>query len=48
LLRTGATAPFHDQMIEFEEFNQLVGLPKIREDEQRYYAHFEDAHLRGA
>jgi hypothetical protein len=25
-----------------------VGLPKIREAEQRYYAHFEDAHLRGA
>src|ERR1700677_2935756 len=48
LLRTGATAPFHDQMIEFEEFNQLVGLPKIREAEQRFYAHFEDAHLRGA
>jgi 2,3-dimethylmalate lyase len=48
LLRTGTTAPFHDQMIEFEEFNQLVGLPKIREAEQRYYAHFEDAHLRGA
>jgi methylisocitrate lyase len=48
LLRTGTTAPFHDQMIEFEEFNQLVGLPKIREAEQRYYAHLEDAHLRGA
>jgi len=48
LLRTGTTAPFHDRMIEFEEFNDLVGLPKIRQDEQRYYAHFEDAHLRGA
>jgi 2-methylisocitrate lyase-like PEP mutase family enzyme len=48
LLRTGTTAPFHDQMIEFEEFNRLVGLPEIREAEQRYYAHFEDAHLRGA
>ena len=36
-----------DQMIEFEEFNALVGLPKIREAEQKYYAHFEDAHLRG-
>jgi hypothetical protein len=35
-------------MIEFEEFNALVGLPKIREAEQKYYAHFEDAHLRGA
>lgn len=48
LLRTGTPAPFHDRMIEFEEFNSLVGLPKIRESEQRYYAHFEDAHLRGA
>jgi methylisocitrate lyase len=48
LLRTGTTAPFHDQMIEFEEFNALVGLPKIREAEQKYYAHFADAHLRGA
>jgi 2,3-dimethylmalate lyase len=48
LLRTGTTAPFHKQMIEFEEFNQLVGLPRIREAEQRYYAHLEDAHLRGA
>jgi hypothetical protein len=35
-------------MIEFEEFNNLVGLPKIRETEQQYYAHFENAHLRGA
>jgi 2,3-dimethylmalate lyase len=48
LLRTGTTAPFRDQMIEFEEFNALVGLPKIREAEQRYYAHLEDPHLRGA
>jgi 2-methylisocitrate lyase-like PEP mutase family enzyme len=48
LLRTGTTAPFHNQMIEFEEFNQLVGLPRIREAEQRYYAHLDDAHLRGA
>ncbi len=48
LRRTGTPAPFHNQMIEFEEFNQLVGLPRIREAEQRYYAHLEDAHLRGA
>ena len=48
LVRTGTPAPFHNQMIEFEEFNQLVGLPRIREAEQRYYAHLEDAHLRGA
>jgi hypothetical protein len=25
-----------------------VGLPKIREAEQKYYAHLEDPHLRGA
>ena len=48
LLRTGTTAPFHDRMIEFEEFNDLVGLPRIREEEKRYYAHLEDPHLRGA
>jgi 2-methylisocitrate lyase-like PEP mutase family enzyme len=48
LLRTGTTAPFHDQMIEFEEFNALVGLPKIREAERRDYAHLDDPHLRGA
>src|ERR1700677_4380046 len=48
LLRTGTTPPFHNQMIEFEEFNQLVGLPRIREAEQRYYSHLDDAHLRGA
>src|ERR1700734_4498496 len=48
LLRTGTTTPFHDQMIEFEEFNDLVGLPKIRQAEKRYYSHLEDAHLRGA
>jgi hypothetical protein len=35
-------------MIEFEDFNALVGLPRIREAEQKYYAHFEDAYLRGA
>jgi 2,3-dimethylmalate lyase len=48
LLRTGTTTPFHDRMIEFEEFNELVGLPRIRQAEQSYYAHLEDAHLRGA
>jgi 2,3-dimethylmalate lyase len=48
LLRTGTTAPFHDRMIEFKEFNALVGLPKIRQAEQKYYAHLEDPHLRGA
>jgi methylisocitrate lyase len=48
LLRTGTTAPFHDRMIEFEAFNDLVGLTRIRDSEQRYYAALEDAHLRGA
>ena len=48
LLRTGTTAPFHDRMIEFEAFNDLVGLTRIRDSEQRYYAGLEDAHLRGS
>jgi methylisocitrate lyase len=48
LLRTGTTAPFHDRMIEFEAFNDLVGLTRIRDSEQRYYAGLEDPHLRGA
>ena len=48
LLRTGTTAPFHDRMIEFEEFNELVGLPKIRETEESYYSELEHPHLRGA
>ncbi len=48
LLRAGTTVPFHDRMIKFEEFNELVGLPKIRASEERYYAHLEDVHLRGA
>jgi 2-methylisocitrate lyase-like PEP mutase family enzyme len=48
LLRTGTTAPFHDRMIEFEAFNDLVGLIRIRDSEQRYYAGLEDAHLRGS
>jgi 2,3-dimethylmalate lyase len=48
LLRSGTTAAYDDRMIEFEEFNDLVGLPEIRASEQRYYRHFEDAHKRGA
>jgi hypothetical protein len=35
-------------MIEFEEFNELVGLPKIRETEESYYSELEHPHLRGA
>jgi 2-methylisocitrate lyase-like PEP mutase family enzyme len=47
LMQTGTTAPFHDRMIEFEEFNALVGLPAIRQAEEKYYSHFGDAHRRG-
>jgi 2,3-dimethylmalate lyase len=43
LLRTGSTASFHDRMIEFEEFNNLVGLPATRAAEKGYYSHLEDA-----
>ena len=48
LFRTGTTSSQDDRMIKFEQFNDLVGLPKIREGEERYYSHFEDPHLRGA
>lgn len=48
LLRTGATLPFDDRMVKFEQFKQLVGLPKIRASEERYCAHLEGVHLRGA
>jgi 2,3-dimethylmalate lyase len=48
LLRSGTTAAYDDKMIEFEAFNELVGLPAIRNSEEKYYGHFEDAHLRGS
>jgi 2,3-dimethylmalate lyase len=48
LQRTGTTASFHDRMIEFEEFNRLVGLPRIRAAEERYYEPLEDLRRRGA
>jgi len=35
-------------MIEFEEFNALVGLPEIRAAEEHHYAHLDDPHTRGA
>ena len=38
LLSTGSTASFDERMIKFDEFNELVGLPKIRETEERYYS----------
>ena len=37
----GTTAPLEDRMIRFEEFNALVGLPKIRERERRLYEGLE-------
>ncbi|EMR73269.1 PEP phosphonomutase-like enzyme [Thaumarchaeota archaeon SCGC AB-539-E09] len=36
LARTGSSAAFTDRMILFDEFNRLVGLPEIRENERRY------------
>jgi hypothetical protein len=33
-------------MIEFDEFDALVGLPTIREAEKKYYGHLDDAHTR--
>jgi 2,3-dimethylmalate lyase len=47
LRRNGTPAPFHDRMIEFDEFNDLLGLPKIRANEKELYRHIEDVHLRG-
>ncbi len=38
LKKTGTTAGFMDRMIYFEEFNKLVGLPKIRKIEKDYYS----------
>jgi len=29
-------------LIPFEDFNAVVGLPGIREADERYYAHLED------
>jgi 2,3-dimethylmalate lyase len=47
LFRTGTTASFDDRMIEFEAFNNLVGLPAIRDAELRYYAQIQDVNRRG-
>ncbi len=43
LLATGKATSFDERMIKFDEFNELVGLPMIRENEERYYAPVEDA-----
>jgi 2,3-dimethylmalate lyase len=48
IIRTGTTAAFDDRMIEFDEFDALVGLPAIREAEEKYYGHLDDAHTRGS
>ena len=48
LLRSGTPAAYDDRMIEFEPFNDLVGLPEIREAEKRYYADVKDPYTRGA
>ena len=48
LLRTGTTASFDDRMMEFEEFNSLVGLPAIRQTEEKYYQHIAAPHQRGS
>lgn len=37
LHRTGTIAGFDGRMLNFEQFNQLVGLPEIRETEKKYY-----------
>lgn len=36
LRRDGGTAGFQDRMLSFREFTDLVGLPELREGEQRY------------
>jgi 2,3-dimethylmalate lyase len=46
LLSTGTTTSFDERMIKFDEFNELVGLPKIRENEDRYHSHIEGADIK--
>ena len=41
LLRTGSVTAFNDQMIEFNEFNRLVGLNDIRDIEEKYINNFK-------
>ena len=48
LLSTGSTTPFDERMIQFDEFNELVGLPKIRTNEEHYYAGSEGAHVKAS
>ena len=48
LLRTGSTASFDDRMMEFDEFNSLVGLPSIRQNEEKFYQHVNGANRRNS
>jgi methylisocitrate lyase len=36
LLRDGHTNNVRDRMVDFEEFNNLIGLPQVRETEAAY------------
>jgi methylisocitrate lyase len=38
LHRTGTTAGLEDRMVDFTEFNAMVGLPEVRDREQKYAA----------
>ncbi len=48
LFSTGKTTSFDGRMIAFDEFNELVGLQEIRENEERYYAQCADADLKAS
>ena len=48
LLRTGSTASFDDRMIEFDEFNSLVGLPSIRQNKDKLYQHVNGSNRRNS
>ena len=48
LLRTGTPIGFEDKMIEFDDFNALVGPPSIRDAERHYYAGVEDTQRRAS
>gem|GEM_PF-3399928 len=37
LQKTGSLSGLEERMMQFEEFNRLVGLQEIREEEDRYY-----------
>jgi methylisocitrate lyase len=41
LITSGTTREFMDKMITFDDFNKLIGLNKIREQETNYYKHAE-------